>query len=112
MATAKVSRGNQPTASPPPRARLAVSIPPGFSRRESAENASSNPFWITIERPNVTSTAGRMPRSSSRLSTSRCNPYPTAAITGTTTTRASRGLRSSACTTTTAMKAARMLKSP
>src|SRR5262249_7796262 len=82
-ASTNVSKENQPTASPPPRAALAVSIPPGFRRCESAENVWSNPFWITTEKPNVTSTAGRTPRPSSRLSTSRRSPQPTTATTGT-----------------------------
>ena len=73
-ASAKVSSGNAPTASPPPRGTLAVSIPPGFSRRESAEKISSSPFWITIDSPKVTSTAGRIPRPNRRLSANRWSP--------------------------------------
>ena len=34
-------------------------MPPGFSRRESAENISSSTFWMMIERPKVTSTGGQ-----------------------------------------------------
>ena len=70
-ATASVMKGNQPMASPPPSARLAVSMPPGFSRRESAEKVSSSTFWMMMESPNVTRIGGRMPRPSRRLRTQR-----------------------------------------
>ena len=55
-------------------ARLAVSMAPGFRRRESAENVSSSTFWMTIDSPNVTSTGGSRPRPRSRLSTSHWSP--------------------------------------
>ena len=41
-----VSSGMTPTATPPPSGIEAVSIAPASSRRLSAENASSSPFWI------------------------------------------------------------------
>ena len=69
-ATASVMNGNQPMARPPPSDRLAVSMPPGFSRRESAEKVSSSAFWMMMENPNVTRIGGRMPRPRRRLRTS------------------------------------------
>ena len=73
-ATASVMKGNQPMASCDPSARLAVSMPPGFSRRESAENVSSKAFWMMMENPNVTRIGGRMPRPRRRLRTSVWSP--------------------------------------
>ncbi len=72
-ATPSVMNGNHPMASPPPSERLAVSMPPGSSRRESAEKVSSSAFWMMIESPNVTRIGGRMPRPSRRLRTSICS---------------------------------------
>ena len=53
--------GNQPTAMPPPSRRLAVveacrAAAPGSRPRRSR----SSTFWMTIERPKVTSSGGRM----------------------------------------------------
>ena len=67
-AAPSVMKGNQPMASPDdPSDRLAVSMPPGFSRRESAEKVSSSAFWMMMDKPNVTRIGGRMPRPSRRL---------------------------------------------
>ncbi len=60
-ATANVMSGNHPTASRPPIATLAVSMPPGFRRWESAEKTSSSRFWMMTDSPKVTRTGGRMP---------------------------------------------------
>ena len=71
-ATANVMSGNHPIASRPPIAMLAVSMPPGFRRCESAEKTSSRRFWRMIDSPKVTRTGGRIPRPSVRFSTPRC----------------------------------------
>ena len=46
-------------ASPPPSERLAVSMPPGFSRRESAEKISSSAFWMMMEHQRLQRVAER-----------------------------------------------------
>ena len=62
-------------ADPEPSAswKLATSIAPACSRRLSAVNSSSSPFWMMTERPNVTSSGGRRSSPSVRLSSARCS---------------------------------------
>ena len=62
IAETKVSSGITPNATPPPSEIEAVPMPPSRSRRLSAENASSSPFWMMIDRPNVTSSGGSISR--------------------------------------------------
>ena len=69
----KTRSGNQPIAIRSPTAMLAVSNAPTWSRRVSAENTSSRTFWITIERPKVTSSGGRMSRPRVKLRMPRCS---------------------------------------
>ena len=104
--------GNQPIARPPPSDRLAVSMPPGLSRRESAEKVSSNAFWMMMDSPKVTRIGGRIPRPSRRLRINAWSAYPSAAMSGTTSNRTRNGLTPRASTATTASNAARMLRSP
>ena len=51
-----------PTAMPPPSGIEAVSIAPERRRWLSAEKACSSPFWMMMERPNVTSSGGSRSR--------------------------------------------------
>ena len=61
-----------PMAMPPPSGSEAVSSPPAESRRESAEKASSSPFWMMIDRPKVISSGGRMSAPIARLRMMAC----------------------------------------
>ena len=67
------STGSTPTASPPPRCRLATSIGPACNFRESAVNSISSPFWMMMESPKVTSKGGNMSSPSVKFSRPRCN---------------------------------------
>ena len=104
--------GNHPIASRSPSAMLAVSIPPGFRRWESAEKASSNRFWMMIENPKVARTGGRTPRPRVKFRTPRCKRKPRQNIAGTTRASESSGFNPVTRTVTSARKAARMLRSP
>ena len=57
-ATTNWSSGSTPIHTPSASWKLATSIAPALSRRLSAVNSSSSPFWMMTERPNVTSSGG------------------------------------------------------
>ena len=57
-ARTKIASGRSPTATSPGRVTLAVLSPPVSIDRGSAENSSSRAFWITIDRPKVTTSEG------------------------------------------------------
>ena len=73
IAVASVIAGNTPTATPPPSGRLAVCSAPTERPRLSAEKTSIRPFCMMIERPNVTSSGGRMSSPSVSLSRTSCS---------------------------------------
>ena len=72
-ASTKIASGSAPIASPSPSTRLRVLKPPESSERGSAEKTSSSAFWITIDRPKVTTSDGNGSRPSVPLSTQRCS---------------------------------------
>ena len=78
----KVISGMMPTVTGP-RLTDALSRLPAKTRRLSAEKPSSRPFWMTIDRPKVTSSGGRISLPSVRLSRKYCSAQPMANISGT-----------------------------
>ncbi len=72
-ATASTISGSTPSDSDSPSARPRVPRPPVSMARGSAENSSSSRFWITIDRPKVTTSEGSGSLPSVPLSTQRCS---------------------------------------
>ena len=111
MAEKKVISGMMPAVTGP-RSTEALSSLPAETRRLSAENPSSRPFWMTIDRPKVTSSGGRISLPSVRLSRKNCSPQPMANINGIAISAATNGLSPSAVTRTRIRKAASTIRSP